>query len=79
MGKAAGGGGGTRSGAPDGEMEGADVTRETKPQEGAPTSPGGKALEEKRYLSTPPSLPSEIKVGPPHTPILGGQQRVCGV
>lgn len=56
-------------------LEGADETGEPKPQEGAPTIPEGKALEEKRYLPLPPCLGGRL----PHTPTLGKQQCVCGV
>lgn len=76
--RGAAGGGGEHAPGPLAEswgLEGADETGEPKPQEGAPTIPEGKALEEKRYLPLPPCLGGQL----PHTPTLGKQQRVCGV
>lgn len=54
-----------------------DGTGEPRPQEGAPTSPGGKALEEKQYLSLSPSLPA-IGVEFPTPRFSGGSSAFWG-
>lgn len=78
MGKAAGGGGGHAPGPPAGELEGVDGTGEPKPQEGAPTSPGGKAPEEKRYLPLPPCH-RKLGSGPPRPDSREAAARLWGV